>query len=249
VGRHIDWKQLLAYITGSADQELLVRNEYLLTENRLLRQQITARVRLHDGERKTLPELGKRLGKQALKEVTSIITSNTFLGNILKRHGIACAPERRNATTWKECIRTHPDVLVATDFLTTEMRTASGLVTYESLFFLHLGSRKVHVAGVTPHPDQQWMVRMARNVAMVDWGFLAPGPCMIHDRDGKLCPAFRRIIDKRDVIGGKGGRAHQCRTVHTAWTSHRLSAGLSARGAWCPAVAHSPAPDDGVCNG
>jgi putative transposase len=53
------WKPLLAYITGSVDQELLLRNEYLVTENRILRQQITGRVRLSDGERKTLAELGK----------------------------------------------------------------------------------------------------------------------------------------------------------------------------------------------
>jgi hypothetical protein len=47
----MDWKQLLAYITGSVDQELLVRNEYRVTENRILRQQITGYVRLSDGER------------------------------------------------------------------------------------------------------------------------------------------------------------------------------------------------------
>src|ERR671937_781942 len=75
----MDWKQLLAYITGSVDQELLVRNAYLVTENRILRQQITGRVRLSDGERKTLAELGKRLGKQALKEVASLVTPDTIL--------------------------------------------------------------------------------------------------------------------------------------------------------------------------
>ena len=48
----MDWKQLLAYITGTVDQELLLRNEYLVTENRILRNQITGRVRLTDGERK-----------------------------------------------------------------------------------------------------------------------------------------------------------------------------------------------------
>lgn len=51
MGRDMDWKHLLAYITGSVDQELLVRNEYLVTENRILRQQIPGRVRLSDGER------------------------------------------------------------------------------------------------------------------------------------------------------------------------------------------------------
>jgi putative transposase len=44
VERPMNWKTLLAYITGSVDQELLLRNEYLLTENRLLRQQVTGHV-------------------------------------------------------------------------------------------------------------------------------------------------------------------------------------------------------------
>ena len=47
------WKKLLAYLTGSVDQELRRRHEYLLTENRILRQQITGHVRLIDGEWKT----------------------------------------------------------------------------------------------------------------------------------------------------------------------------------------------------
>lgn len=50
----MDWKTLLAYITGSVDQELLLRNDCLVTENRLLRNQIQGRVRLTDGERKAL---------------------------------------------------------------------------------------------------------------------------------------------------------------------------------------------------
>ena len=67
--RHMDWKTLLAYITGSVDQELLLRNEYLVTENRILRNQITGRVRLTDGERKALTAIGQKLGKKALEEV------------------------------------------------------------------------------------------------------------------------------------------------------------------------------------
>jgi putative transposase len=58
------WKQLLTYITGSIDQELLRCNEYLTAENRILRTQIQGRVRLTDGDRKTLAEIGKRIGKQ-----------------------------------------------------------------------------------------------------------------------------------------------------------------------------------------
>jgi putative transposase len=257
------WKPLLAYITGSVDQELLLRNEYLVTENRILRQQITGRVRLSDGERKTLAELGKQLGKQALNEVASLVTPDTILawhrqliakkydgsehrhapgrptisaelealvvrlaqenrswgydriagalahlgytvsdqtvGNILKRHGIVPAPERKKTTTWQEFIRTHLDVLIATDFFTPEVWTWCGLVTYYVLFFIHLGSRKVHVAGVTRHPDEAWMVQIARNVMMADCGFLSPGQSLIHDRDAKFCPAFQCTIDEAGV--------------------------------------------------
>jgi putative transposase len=75
----MDWKQLLAYITGSVDQQLLLRNEYLVTENRILRQQITGRLQLTDGERKTLAELGKKLGRQALAEVATIVKPETIL--------------------------------------------------------------------------------------------------------------------------------------------------------------------------
>jgi transposase InsO family protein len=259
----MDWKQLLAYITGSVDQELLLRNEYLVTENRILRSQITGRVRLTDGERKRLAEIGQKLGKQALGEVASLVKPETILawhrklvaqkfdgstqrkapgrpmidqevetlvvrmarenrswgydrivgalanlgytisaqtvGNILKRHGIPPAPERKTTTTWKEFIRTHMEVLVATDFFTAEVWTLGGLVTYYVLFFIHLGSRKVHVAGVTPHPDTRWMLQMARNVTMEEWGFLSPGQYLIHDRDGKYCPAFQQIIDDAGV--------------------------------------------------
>jgi hypothetical protein len=42
----MNWKIWLAYITGTVDQDLLLRNEYLVTENRILRHQINARVRL-----------------------------------------------------------------------------------------------------------------------------------------------------------------------------------------------------------
>ena len=259
----MEWKTLLAYITGSVDQELLLHNEYLVTENRLLRQQIPGRVRLTDAERKTLAEIGKKLGRRALEEVASIVTPDTILawhrkfvakkfdssqqrklpgrptidprvealvvrmaqenrswgydriagalqhlgytisaqtvGNILKRHGILPAPDRKKTTTWKEFIRRHMEVLVATDFFTAEVWTKTGLVTYYILFFIHLASRKVHVAGVTPHPDERWMVQIARNVTMVDWGCLQSRQYLIHDRDGKFCCAFQQTIDAAGV--------------------------------------------------
>jgi transposase InsO family protein len=127
--------------------------------------------------------------------------SDQTVGNILKRHGLPPAPERKTTTTWKEFIRTHLDGLVATDFFTAEVWTLGGLVTYYVLFFIHLGSRKIHVAGVTPHPNEAWMVQVACNVTMEEWGFLSPGQYLIHDRDGKYCPAFQHIINGAGVKG------------------------------------------------
>ena len=71
---------MLAYISGSVDEELLLRNEYLVAENRILRNQLQGRLRLSDGERRTLAEIGKRLGKRVLDEVASIVKPETILG-------------------------------------------------------------------------------------------------------------------------------------------------------------------------
>ena len=64
----MDWKHLLAYITGTVDQELLLRNEYLVTENRILRHQLKGRVRLSDGERKALAEIGQKLANRRCRK-------------------------------------------------------------------------------------------------------------------------------------------------------------------------------------
>jgi hypothetical protein len=55
-------------------------------------------------------------------------------------------------------------------------------VTYSVLFFMHLGSWRVQVAGVTPHLNAAWMVQVVHNVTMEEWSFLAPGQYLIHDR-------------------------------------------------------------------
>jgi len=77
--REMGWKKLLAYITGSVDQEMMLRNAYLVTENCILRKQIQDHVRLSDAERKTLVAIGKMLGKQALAEVASLAKPDTIL--------------------------------------------------------------------------------------------------------------------------------------------------------------------------
>ncbi len=73
------WKPVLASIAGSVDQERLLRHEDLVTEHRLLHQQITGRGRLRDAERKSLAAIGTKWGTQALGEVASIVRPDTIL--------------------------------------------------------------------------------------------------------------------------------------------------------------------------
>jgi putative transposase len=57
----MEFARILAYVTGTLDQELLARNEYLAAENRILKAQLKGRLKLSDAERATLGEIGRRL--------------------------------------------------------------------------------------------------------------------------------------------------------------------------------------------
>src|SRR4051794_38899217 len=72
--------RLLAYVTGMVNQQLLVQNEYLVAENRILRSHLPARLRLTDPQRATLAAIGKRLGRQALQQVALVAKPETILG-------------------------------------------------------------------------------------------------------------------------------------------------------------------------
>ena len=191
MGIFIDWARILAYITGTVDQELLLRNEYLAAENRIRKAQRKTRLRLTDADRRTLAEIAHRLGRKALEDVANAAKPDTIMGwyrrlvarkfdgsksrrypgrpridneieklvvrlaqensgwgydrivgamanlgytlsdqtvgNILQRHGIRAAPERKRTTTWTDFIRTHMAVLAGTDFFTVEVLTLRGV--------------------------------------------------------------------------------------------------------------------------
>ena len=259
----MEWARILAYITGTVDQELLLRNEYLVAENRILKSQLKGRLKLSDVERAKLGEIGHRLGRKALGEVAATALPDTILawyrrliarkfdgsqarrtpgrpridreveqlivrmadenrswgydrivgalanlgheisdqtvGNVLRRHGLPPAPARKHTTTWAAFIRAHLAVLAGTDFFTVEVLTLRGLVTYYVLFFIHLESRKVEIAGITVHPNEQWMQQMARNVTMEGCGTLRDCRYLLHDRDTKYTISFRAIIESGRV--------------------------------------------------
>ncbi len=72
--------RMLAYITGTVDQELLPRNEYLAAENRILSAQFKGRLLLSQSEKKTLADIGYRLGRKALQDVANAAKPGTILG-------------------------------------------------------------------------------------------------------------------------------------------------------------------------
>ena len=119
--------------------------------------------------------------------------SDQTIGNILKRHSVGTAPERKRNTTWSEFIRRHKEVLWATDFFTTEVWTCSGLTTFYVLFFLHVQTRKVVLGGVTPYPQEAWLKQVARNLTVTD-GPLSNARFLLHDRDTKFSEAFDEIL-------------------------------------------------------
>jgi putative transposase len=254
----MDWVRILAYVTGTVDQELLTQNEYLAAENRILKAHLKGRLKLSDPERASLGEIGHRLGCRALAEVATVARPETILawyrrlvarkfdgsrarrgpgrprlgreieqlivrmasenqnwgydriagalanlghkvcdqtvGNVLQRHGVPPAPERKRTTTWAAFIRTHLALLAGSDFFTAEVLTLRGLVTYYVLFFIHVESRRVDIAGITVHPNEPWMKQIARNVTMEEHGILRDCRYLLHDRDTKYTQSFRAIV-------------------------------------------------------
>jgi putative transposase len=254
----MNWARILAYVTGTVDQELLARNEYLATENRTLKAQLSGRLKLSDAERGVLGEIGHRLGRKVLADVATIARPDTILGwyrklvarkfdgskarrrpgrprikreveqliirmarenrdwcydriagalanlgyeisdqtvgNVLRRHGLLPAPQRKRTTSWTDFIRTHMELLAGTDFFTAEVLTLRGLVTYYVLFFIYFESRRVYIAGITVHPNELWMKQIARNATMEDCGVLRDCRYLLHDRDTKFTRSFRAII-------------------------------------------------------
>src|SRR5262245_53489139 len=114
------WARMLAYITGTVDQELLLRNEYLAAENRILRAQIKGRLLLSHAEKATLAEIAHRLGRKALDELAAIArpetllagTENSSLTSLTDRsianHGVVPESTKKLSGGWCEWRRRIP---------------------------------------------------------------------------------------------------------------------------------------------
>jgi len=96
--------------------------------------------------------------------------------------------------SWADFIRSHMAVLAGIDFFTVEVLAWRGLAIYYLLFFLHLETRRVTLAGITRYPTEEWMVQMARRVVDDIDDTLLPIRFVLHDRDSKFCASFRDTL-------------------------------------------------------
>jgi putative transposase len=123
--------------------------------------------------------------------------ARSTIAALLKAEGIPPSGER--PTSWRTFLRAHWAALVATDFFTTEVWTARGLVTYYTVFVLELQSRRVHVAGSTRYPDEAFLMQAIRGLANPIDGVLADGCVLICDRDRKWSRAVLEFLEQEGV--------------------------------------------------
>ena len=118
------------------------------------------------------PTWGYRRIQGALTNLGHRINAIT-VRNILRRHHMDLAPRRcQTGMSWTQFLRLHWEVLAATDFFTMEVATWHGLVTYYVLVVMELSTRRVHIAGITPHPTDAFMAQCARQLTDPMDGFL-----------------------------------------------------------------------------
>ena len=114
----------------------------------------------------------------------------------LRRHRVPPAPQRRSTTTWRDFITRHKEQLLACDFFTVETLS---LKTLYVLFFLEIGTRRVHFAGCTARPTAAWVTQQARQLA---WTLQEVGTSprfLIRDRDAKFPAGFDTVFAAEDI--------------------------------------------------
>ena len=153
----------------------------------------------------------------ALKNLGHGVGRST-MARILRTAGLP--PGRPRPMTWRTFLQAHWPALVAADFLTTEVWTARGLVTYYVAFLLEVQSRRIQVIGCTPFPNEVVVIQCLRQVTG-DAGLLADGRLLICDRDPQwrsgveewLGTAGVRVV--RTPPGAPNGNAHTERFVRS----------------------------------
>ena len=201
-------RRILSQVAGIVTPDTILR-----WYRRLIAQQYDGRARRRRGRPMTpraVAELVVRMAGEnptwgytrirgALANLGHNIARNT-VKRILHDHGIVPAPERHQRTPWKTFLQAHWEGLAAADLFTVEVLTLAGLRRYVVFFAIELKTRRVHIAGIDPQPDGQWMEQMARNLTDPGDGFLrTTARQLMHDRDPLYTRVFGEILTSGDV--------------------------------------------------
>ncbi len=129
-----------------------------------------------------------------LKKLGIGTVSRSTVINILREAGLDPGP-KRGIGSWSEFLERHAATLWASDFLTVKTWTTRGIVDLSVLFFIHPGTRKVFIGGVSANPDAAWMKQQARNATMRMEEMGHPVTHLIIDHDGKYAKEFDAIFE------------------------------------------------------
>jgi transposase InsO family protein len=156
--------------------------------------------------------------------------SASTIRRVLKTLKIPPAPKRHTDTTWRKFLRTQAATMLATDFFRVDC--AVTLQRLYCLFVMEIGSRYVHIFGITANPDGPWATRQIRNLLM-DLDDRASGfRFLVRDRAGQFTAAFDAVLAGAGIaavkIPPRSPRANHDaeRFVLTARTGHRPDADL-----------------------
>ena len=121
--------------------------------------------------------------------------SVTTVHNVLKRQHIEPAGQR-GKSTWQAFIGHYKGQMLACDFFTVE---TIWLQTLYVLFFIELGTRRVHFAGCTAHPNSTWVTQQARQLVWQLEDAEQPMRFLIHDRDDKFTQSFDTVFESENI--------------------------------------------------
>ncbi len=125
------------------------------------------------------------------------VLGRSTIRDVLKRNRVPPAPKRRRAgSSWRTFLTHYQQQMLACDFFTVE---TAWLQTIYVLFFLELGTRRVHFVGCTSRPTASWVMQQARHVTWAIQDGALPVRFLIHDRDAKFPDAFDTVFTAEDV--------------------------------------------------